>query len=82
MKGVNVNNNGTNTIQSVTASSSAGSIVVQLDQTGLKTGTTLYFKGSTRIITIKGSIIINQHPNSARTVKLNLDNFITLGAAS
>ena len=82
IKGVNVNNNGTNTIQSVTASSSAGSMVVQLDQTGLKTGTTLYFKGSTRIITIKGSIIINQHPNSARTVKLNLDNFITLGAAS
>ena len=82
MRGVNVNNNGTNTIQSVTASSSAGSMVVQLDQTGVKTGTVLYFKGSTRIITIKGSIIINQHPNSARTVKLNLDNFITLGAAS
>lgn len=82
MRGVNVNNNGTNTVQSVTASSSAGSMVLQLDQTGLKTGTVLYFKGSTRIITIKGSIIINQHPNSARTVKLNLDNFITLGAAS
>ena len=82
MRGVNVNNNGANTVQSVTASSSAGSMVVQLDQTGLKTGTVLYFKGSTRIITIKGSIIINQHPNSARTVKLNLDNFITLGAAS
>lgn len=82
MRGVNVNNNGTNTVQSVTASSSAGSMVVQLDQTGLKTGTVLYFKGSTRIITIKGSIIINQHPNSARTVKLNLDNFITLGTAS
>jgi len=82
MRGVNVNNNGANTVQSVSASSSAGSMVVQLDQTGLKTGTVLYFKGSTRIITIKGSIIINQHPNSARTVKLNLDNFITLGTAS
>ena len=82
MRGVNVNNNGTNTIQSVTASSSAGSMVVQLDQTGVKTGTVLYFKGSTRIITIKGSIVINQHPSSARAINLNLDNFITLGAAS
>ena len=82
MKGVNVNNNGTNTVQSVTASSSAGSMVMQLDQTGLKTGTTLYFKGSTRIITVKGTITINEYPTSNRDINLNLDNFITLGAAS
>ena len=79
IKGVNVNNNGTNTVQSVTASSSAGSMVMQLDQTGLKTGTTLYFKGSARIITIKGTITINEYPTSNRDINLNLDNFITLG---
>ena len=82
VKGFGVNNATANTVQSVTASSSAGSMVVSLDQTGITTGTILKFSGSTRIITIKGDITINQHPGSTTIVGLNLDNFIALGAAS
>ena len=80
--GLNIINTASNTIQSVSASSSAGSIVVEVSQSTIPQGVILHFIGSTRIITLKGDITINQMPSSNRTISLNLDNFITPGAAS
>ena len=68
-------------MQSVSASSSAGSVVVQVSQE-VVTGTIITFKGSTQTITITGTLIIKSYPDANRTINLNLDNFITAGAAS
>ena len=61
----------------------------QVDQTAeLAVGTTLYFKsiaaGETfgTQVEINNTVSITTHPSTARTIYLNLDNFITLGAAS
>ena len=80
--GRNVNNNGTNTIQSVSASEGAGSMVMQLDQTGVTAGTSIEFTGCTRIIKLTGVVTVTAHPNANRTINLDLDKFITLGVAS
>ena len=80
--GRNVNNNGTNTIQSVSADETTGSIVMQLDQTGVTAGTSIEFTGCTRIIKLTGVVTVTAHPNANRTINLDLDKFITLGVAS
>ena len=84
--GVGVYNASANTVVSVSASSSAGSMVVTLDQSdselGLTAGTTIYFTGSTQKVTITNTIPITRNPDANRTIYLNLDNFITVGAAS
>ena len=82
IKGLGVNNSSTNTVQSVSASSGAGGVVMQLDQTGVLTGSTISFGGSTRIVTLTGIVTSLSYPSSNREINLNLDNFITLGAAS
>ena len=79
--GAKVNNTAANAVTSVSASSSAGSIVVQLAQT-LTEDTVLTFSGSTQSIKITGKPIIKKYPTSNRTIKLDLDKFITVGAAS
>ena len=79
--GAKVNNTAANAVTSVSASSSAGSIVVQLAQT-LTEDTVLTFSGSTQSIKITGKPIIKKYPTSNRTIKLELDKFITVGAAS
>ena len=45
-------------------------------------GTKLYFKGSYPTLQLDNTATISLHPTSARTLYLNLDNFITLGTAS
>ena len=85
--GVGVNNASANTVVNVSsASSTAGSIVVTLAQNvgeiKVTEGTTLYFTGSTQKVTITNTIPISRNPDADRTVYLNLDNFITVGAAS
>ena len=50
-----------------------------LDQTGVTTGTTLYFTGSTETVTIANTITVNSYPSANRTIYLDLDNFITIG---
>ena len=82
ISGLNVNNDGTNTVQSVSASSTAGSIVMQLDQTGVTTGTELTFTGSVQQVRIVGTVEITKQPSSNRTINLNLDDILTVGAAS
>jgi hypothetical protein len=92
--GLNVVNTDTNTIQSVVidmpgSDPGDGTITGQVDQTAeLVVGTTLYFKsvadGETfgTQVTINNTVSITTHPSTTRTIYLNLDNFITLGAAS
>ena len=82
ISGLNVNNDGTNTVQSVSASSTAGSIVMQLDQTGVTTGTELTFTGSVQQVRIVGTVQVTKQPSSNRTINLNLDDILTVGAAS
>ena len=94
--GLNVVNTDANTIQEVAIDvlgtgslDNDGTITGQVDQTtALTVGTTLYFKSvadgetfGTQVI-INNTVSIATHPSTARTIYLNLDNFITLGAAS
>ena len=79
--GVGVNNSSTNLVESVSASSSAGSMVVSLSQT-LESTTVIYFTGCSRKVQIKGKIITTQTPTTNTTINLDLDKIITVGAAS
>ena len=81
IKGLDVNNSTSNAIQSVSASSSAGSAVVQVNQT-LTLGTVLSFNGCNRIITLTGNVEILKQPTSNRTININIDNFLTPGVGS
>ena len=80
-KGAGVNNSAANAVTSVSASSSAGSMVVQNSQT-LTAGTKLIFKGCSQTVTIKGRVLIKKYPTSNKTIYLDLDKFITVGAGS
>ena len=79
--GFGVDNSSNNAVTSISASSSAGSIVVQSAQT-LSAGTVLTFIGSHSVINIANSIEITGYPSSNKTIYFSLDDFITLGAAS
>ena len=82
ISGLNIDNSAENLIASVSASSSAGSIVVGVSQSDLTTGTTLTFTGVHQTINIIGAINITQFPTADRTIYLDIDKFITVGAAS
>ena len=82
ISGLNIDNSAENLIASVSASSSAGSIVVGVSQSDLTTGTTLTFHGVHQTINIIGAINITQFPTADRTIYLDIDKFITVGAAS
>lgn len=71
-------NDGENTVSSVSASSTAGSIVMNSSQT-VKVGTVLTFKGSTETVTLRGGVAVNRFPRTNRTINIILDNFITVG---
>ena len=86
--GTNVNNSSTNTVTSVSASSSAGSMVVTLAQT-FKGSETIFFthKDSPDFhifdtFNIQGTFLINKYPSSNSTIFFNLDEIITPGTAS
>ena len=81
ISGRGIVNTSANTVQSVDPSSEEGSIVLQVAQ-AVKAGVLLRFTGSTQTITIKNPFGIRSYPSSNKTIKLNLDNFITPGAAS
>jgi len=79
--GNGVNNAGSNRVTSVSASASAGSIVVEAAQTILE-GTLLKFKGSFSKVNVSGSFTISKFGATNRTFNLIVDNFITPGTAS
>jgi hypothetical protein len=90
ISGVNIVNTSANTIQSVSASSSAGSMVMEVAQV-IKAGSKIYFNGCTDTIRLKGNLIIDQYPTKDQTIYLLIQNktgssdvggFITPGTAS
>jgi hypothetical protein len=80
-KGQGVDNSSNNAVTSVSASSSAGSFESQTAQT-LLAGASLKFNGCTQKIQIIGQITIIQFPSEDRTISLDLEKFITVGAGS
>ena len=79
--GVGVDNSSANNVTSVSASSTAGSIVVQNSQT-LTTGIVLTFQPCYQTINFNGDVTINSFPSSNQTVYFDIDSIITVGAAS
>ena len=79
--GIGFINTSTNTVQSVSASSSAGSMVMQVAQT-IRAGAKLYFEGSSMNSTTTGSILINKYPTANREIFLNVNNILATGTAS
>ena len=80
ISGVNIKNTSANTVQTVTAGSADGSVVMQVAQ-DIKAGSVITFTGSTTNITIKNFFTINSYPSANKTISLNLDNFITPGVS-
>ena len=79
--GLGVDNSSANKVTSVSASSTAGSIVVQNSQS-LLPGGVLNFKECFQTINFLGNIQINKYSSANTTVYLDLDKFITVGTAS
>ena len=76
------NSSGQTTVTSVSASSSAGSIVVNNSQSDIAAvGTVLTFSDVHQVINIRGTIKILQYPTANRTINLDLDNLISVGTA-
>jgi len=80
-RGSGVDNSTNNAVTSVSAHSSNGSFESQTAQ-DLVAGSTLQFKGCTQKIQIIGQLTIGQFPTENRTISLDLEKFITVGAAS
>jgi len=78
--GRGVVNTSANTVQTVSASSAAGSVVMQVAQT-VNSGTKLTFSGSTQSIDVDNTLMVKTNPPADRTINLNLDNFITPGVS-
>mgnify|MGYP003121418488 CR=1 FL=1 len=81
IKGLNVDNSSANIVQSVSASSSAGTITAQVDQINISQGTILTFT-TCRKINIIASVTITQQPRANRTINLDLDRFIAVNVGS
>ena len=79
--GVGVDNSSANAITSVSASSSAGSMVVQNAQT-LEAGTVLTLVGVHQVIKFIGNIKVSNYPSANKTIYLDIDSILTVGAAS
>ena len=72
----------TASIVSVTASSSAGSIVVSASQGALTVGTTIRTNNGFLTFNVVGDIKLLSYPASDKTIHLDVDQFLTPGAAS
>ncbi len=80
VSGLNVNNEETNLVQSVSlGATTTGSVTMQLDQTGVTVGTILTFTGSTDSVELVGTITINKYPDVSRIIYMNLDKFTNIG---
>ena len=79
--GLGLDNSDDNAVTSVSASSSAGSITVQNAQTGLTTGSTIYFTGCFAVINFKGNLKISSFPETDKTIYLDVDKFLAVGVS-
>ena len=92
MTGFNINENGNNNlIVSVTASASEGSVSMNYqgstdaditEENIVTAGTDVEILGSHQIIRVQGTVRINKYPDQNRKIYLDLNKFITVGAAS
>jgi hypothetical protein len=89
--GLNVNeNNNNNVIQIVSASSTEGSITIEdfagnvddIVALSVTAGSELLISGSNFQITVTGTVVINNYPETDFKVKLDLHKFITHGSGS
>ena len=83
--GFGVRNTDSNLITSVTpdpdGSDDDGAMVVELAQ-GLRAGTVLTFDETLKQIDFAGVITISQYPSANKTINLDLDKILTVGAGS
>ena len=82
ISGLNIDNTTDNQVISVSASSTAGSIVVGTSQSDLVTNTELTFPDVYQTINIFGTINVTRFPTANRTIYLDIDKFITPGVVS
>ena len=80
ISGFGVDNSTTNKVRTIEASSSAGSILVNVSQT-LPQGTVITFGGCHQVINFKGGINITKYPTASKTIYLDLDKLITVGVS-
>ena len=78
ISGVGIDNSASNKVTSISASSGAGSMVVENSQT-LTAGTVIYFNDIYQVINFAGSIKIKNYPSANKTIYLDLDQLITVG---
>jgi hypothetical protein len=69
-------------VQTVTASSSAGSMTVDVSQGTLVVGTNVYFESIFQVFNIVGKITVKSYPSANQTIYLDIDKFLTPGTAS
>tara|TARA_R110000787_G_scaffold166778_4_gene279777 strand:+ start:9570 stop:10826 length:1257 start_codon:yes stop_codon:yes gene_type:complete len=70
------------TISGVTASSSAGSIVVSTSQGTLTVGTPVYVNNVVQTFNVHGTIKLLNHPSADKNIYLDVDKFLTPGTSS
>ena len=80
ISGFGVDNSTANKVRTIEASSSAGSILVNVSQI-LPQGTVITFNGCHQVINFKGGINIRKYPTSNKTIYLDLDKLITVGVS-
>ena len=72
----------TATVVSVSASSSAGSMVVSASQGALTVGTSILFDNIVQVFNVFGNIQINSYSTANQDIYLDIDKFLTPGTAS
>ena len=80
ISGFGVDNSTANKVRTIEASSSAGSILVNVSQI-LPQGTVITFNGCHQVINFKGGINITKYPTASKTIYLDLDKLITVGVS-
>ena len=90
LEGFNMNNSGNNNlVTTVTASSTAGSVVINYSGASeaitkanvVPVGTVLNVKGSYQVITVSGSVKVKKYPETSAKVVLDTTQIITVGTA-
>jgi len=91
LEGFNMNNSGNNNlVTTVTASSTAGSVVINYSGASeaitkanvVPVGTVLNVKGSYQVITVSGNVKVKKYPDTAFKVVLDTTQIITVGTDS
>jgi len=69
----------TASVVSVTASSTAGSLVASVSQGSLTVGTNITFSGIVQVFNVVGAVKLLSYPSSNKTIHLDVDQFLTPG---